>query len=113
MTEETKVYIAGPMSGIPEYNRPAFMAAKQMFLDRGFPVDCIFNPIESEMSEMTQKGMFRDTQEAYRHCLAMDLEWICKEATLMYFLEGWERSPGARSEHATAVAIGIPIEYQS
>lgn len=108
--EDVRIYIAGPMSGIPEYNRPAFEEAELRLRSRGHVM--IFNPIESEMSEKAQAGEFPSEEAAYRHCMKMDLDWICDYADKIYFLKGWENSKGARAEHALAVALGIEIEYQ-
>ena len=109
--EKTKVYIAGPMSGIIDHNRFEFDTAEKMWRARGVPSDDIFNPINHEASLMVQEGKLKGP-EAYRICLKMDLDWICDHCTLMYMLQGWENSKGARTEHALAVALGIEIEYQ-
>lgn len=105
---ENKIYIAGPMSGIPEYNAPEFNQAAQMWKDQEFD---IFNPIESPMSRLVQEGHMSG-QEAYRACLHLDLEWITTTATAIYMLKGWEKSLGAKAEHATAMALGLQIIYQ-
>ena len=107
-----KVYIAGPMSGYEDSNRAAFENAEQCFLDWDWAKENIFNPIDHEASLMVQKGLVKDTQEAYRMCLKIDLEWLCEHATHIYMLKGWEKSLGARAEHATAVALGLEIEYE-
>lgn len=106
------VYIAGPMSGIDEYNAPAFHAAQSYFEAMDLPRENIFNPIISEESVMVQNGLLHG-QEAYRVCLRADLDWICDHATTMYMLKGWENSPGARTEHALACALKIDILYQA
>ena len=103
-----KIYIAGPMSGIKDYNAGNFYAASDYFEGIGWEV---FNPITSEASILTQAGELRG-QQAYRECLFTDLEWICKHATHIYFLSGWEKSLGSKSEHATAVALGLKILYE-
>ncbi|AWY09433.1 hypothetical protein vBRpoPV13_76 [Ruegeria phage vB_RpoP-V13] len=110
---EHKFYIAGPMSGYEDHNAPAFYAAEESLVAMGTPSSQIFNPIRHEGSLMVQQGLVKDTQEAYRMCMAIDCNWICKEATAMYMLTGWERSPGAKAEHALAVCLGLEIFYQS
>lgn len=111
MTE--KIYIAGPMSGIEDHNKPAFIAAEEylvaLFQGEDFE---IFNPINHEASLMVQKGLVRDTQEAYRLCMAIDCDWICKQATMIYMLDGWEHSKGAMAEWTLAKCLGIRIVYQ-
>lgn len=108
-----KIYIAGPMSGIEDHNKPEFLAAEEYLvaLFQGEQPE-IFNPINHEASLMVQKGLVRDTQEAYRMCMAIDCDWICKHCTLMYMLKGWEHSKGAMAEWTLAKCLGIRIEYQ-
>lgn len=104
----SNIYIAGPMSGIINYNAHEFNQADKMWKARGWTT---FNPIKSPMSRLVQEGHLTG-QEAYRKCLQLDLEWITTTADAIYMLSGWERSPGAKAEHATAVAIGLKIIYQ-
>lgn len=106
-----KCYIAGPMSGMVQHNRQAFLKAED-FLRSINSIETIFNPISHEASLMVQTGQVRDTKEAYRMCMAIDCEWICKEATMLYMLKGWENSKGARAEHTLAVCLGLEILYQ-
>jgi len=105
-------YIAGPMSGYDDHNAPAFYQAEETLIASGVPAKNIFNPIRHEGSLMVQQGLVRDQQEAYRMCMAIDCDWICKNATAMFMLCGWERSPGAKAEHALAVCLGIRILYE-
>ena len=105
-------YIAGPMSGYDDHNAPAFYEAEETLIASGIPAKNIFNPIRHEGSLMVQQGLVRDQQEAYRLCMAIDCDWICKHATAMFMLRDWERSPGAKAEHALAVCLGIRILYE-
>lgn len=89
-----KIYLAGPMSGVPDLNRPAFNAKAKEFRDEGHTV---LNPA-SVIAPM-------------REALAEEMEWICLHAEAMAFLPGWERSYGARAEHALAVALGLQMIY--
>ena len=104
-------YIAGPMTGIPEYNRPEFEKAGDHLRAQGVPSSNIFNPIDHEASLMVQEGLIKG-EDAYRICLKMDLDWICDWATDMYMLRGWGQSKGANAEHALAVALNLNIVYQ-
>jgi hypothetical protein len=98
--EETalKIYVAGPMSivGPPTWNFPAFEAATYMLRREGHTV---FNPAEHEM-------------DTYRENLQIDLDWICREADMLYMLRGWEKSPGANAEFAVAKALGLQFRYE-
>lgn len=104
-----KIYLAGPMSGIPDHNKAEFLKWEAKLKTTGAEV---FNPITSPASRLVQSGILSG-QQAYRRCLALDLKYICEEATSIFLLRGWERSPGACAEHATAVALGLHIHYET
>jgi len=91
-----KIYIAGPMGGLPDLNFPAFHQAAEKLRRWGH---FVFNPAEHD-------------QGSYRANLQIDLSWICGEAQAIFMLAGWEKSPGARAEHALAVALGLDIWYE-
>lgn len=104
-----KIYLAGPMSGIHNHNKAEFMKWEAKLKTTGAEV---FNPIMSPASRLVQTGILTG-QDAYRRCLALDLKYICEEATSIFMLRGWEGSPGARAEHATASALGLMIHYET
>lgn len=108
-----KVYIAGPMSGMEDHNKPAFLKGEEAVVAmlQGESKE-IFNPINHEGSLMVQQGLVRDTKEAYRMCMAIDCEWICKHATHLYMLKGWENSKGAMAEWTLAKCLGLEIWYE-
>jgi hypothetical protein len=115
--EEVKpaIYIAGPMTGLPDYNRPAFYEAEEAFKEGGWEV---FNPADNDVllfgsHEACDKAIEEDRQGALREMLGSDLAFICYEADAIAMLPGWEKSLGARAEHATAVALGLQIIYIS
>lgn len=80
------IYIAGKMSGLPDYNRPAFMQAEKMLKDKGhIVINPAYNP----------DGL---THEQYMHiCLPM-----VEVADAIYLLDGWEDSRGAFREYLHA-----------
>ena len=92
-------YISGPMTGIDRCNLPAFeRAASYLYLNSHVSI----TPFNLE-------GVESDT---YRKQLRRDLVAICTRADALYMLKGWEHSPGARAEHAVAVALDLPIAYE-
>lgn len=112
-----KIYVAGPMRGIPEFNFPAFNAAAAMLREEGHTV---FNPAEKDnerhgkdISKGNATGDEKLATELHgfnlRVALGDDLAWICAEADAVAVLPGWEKSKGAIAEHATAVALGLTI----
>lgn len=115
-----KIYVAGPMTGIPEFNFPAFMAAASQLRAEGH---IVFNPAERDIDRHggvdISKGNANGCQEvaakehgfSLRDALADDTEWICREADAIAMLPDWENSKGARAEHALALALGHKILY--
>ncbi len=92
-----RLYLAGPMRGIEDFNFPAFRAAATALRDQGHYV---FNPAENSS---------HDTH--IRVCMAIDTAWICNSAEGIAMLPGWENSMGAKAELALAEAIGLPIFF--
>lgn len=91
-----KIYIAGPMSGLPDFNRAAFNHAHVFLGARGYVV---LNPA------LLPDGL---TQAEYMDiCLAMIR---CADAVFM--LRGWEKSAGARAENALAERLEMEIIFQ-
>lgn len=104
-----KVYIAGPMSGYPEFNFPAFFAAEEELKANGWTV---FNPAKKEQEKELDETSFvtGDAKAAvaagfdFRECYLWDVSKVI-EADAIYMLPGWQYSPGACGEHAVAVAM--------
>lgn len=93
-----KVYISGPMTGLPEHNFPAFMAAEDALSARGLEV---LNPAQNGVVEGATWADYM------RKDLAMLLQ-----ADEVYLLPGWIKSKGARLEAEIALALGMPTrEY--
>lgn len=87
-----KVYLAGPMRGREDMNRPAFAAAAARLRAAGH---FTFNPAENEAGSL-------------RANLAADMSWIALVAEAVVLLPGWRASAGATAEHALAAALGLP-----
>lgn len=111
------LYIAGPMTGIPEYNAPAFRAAADELRSRGYGV---ISPVELDEAdgvnlEAEAAGattLLSDPGWDWARALARDISVIIREADFVVALPGWEGSRGAFLETATAYALGRPVvEY--
>ena len=107
-----KLYLAGPMSGLPDFNFPAFDAAAAQLREAGHHV---FNPADEDRnSGFDGMGMSGDPVEAaakgfnLRETLKADLSWICDHAEGIALLPGWEKSNGARAEVALSRVLNIP-----
>lgn len=93
-----RIYVSGPMTGLPEKNYPAFKIATANLRADGHEVYC---PSEYKNDDRTF-----NLREAFTEYSA----FICT-ADAVYMLRGWERSLGARAEHALATALGLDIQY--
>lgn len=91
------VFIAGPMTGKPNYNRDEFNAEAQRLEQRG----CIvLNP-----------AVFPDGL-AHHQYLAMTLVML-EQADAIYLLDGWENSVGAKAEVIRAKELNLLFFGQS
>jgi NTP pyrophosphatase (non-canonical NTP hydrolase) len=104
-----KVYISGPMEGLPKKNFPAFFAAeRELNLNHG--IEFAFNPARRSVAWDPATGDVGDNWHSNkRRALVVGLEWICDHATALVMLDGWECSSEAVAEKATADALGIPV----
>lgn len=113
-----KIYLAGPMRGIPEFNFPKFNEVATQLRALGHEV---FNPAERDTERHNGVNIGNATGDvkqateehgfSLRDALADDCEYICKTADAIVMLDGWEGSNGARAEHALAFALGHSIIY--
>ena len=92
----TKIYIAGPMTGKPDENFPAFFAAGQRLQDAGYAT---INPASHGHSEPG-----KDRAWFMRRDIPMLLE-----ADAIVMLPGWEESIGASLEYHIAQVLGLEI----
>lgn len=102
-----KVYLAGPMTGLPQFNFPAFDAAEAKLRLLGHDV---FNPAQMDRDLGFDPASSSVTNEFLRDALRRDLSAIC-ESDAIAMLSGWEKSGGARIEWMLAVHLGLKIFY--
>lgn len=114
-----KVYVAGPMRGIPLFNFPLFNAVTAALRAEGHEV---FNPAErdnvrhgTDISAGNTAGDVAVAAEKHgfnlREALEEDTTYICRHAEAIVMLPGWENSSGARAEHALAMALSLKVVY--
>jgi hypothetical protein len=113
-----KIYIAGPMHGIKNFNFPAFEYAAKSLRMTGWEV---FSPAERDIQEYgadiadSETGSAADAAAKgfkMRTAMAADMDWICHYADAIYMLKGWENSKGAQAEWALARALSLMVLYQ-
>lgn len=90
----SKVYISGPMTGYPEYNRPAFAEAAQAIKARGW------EPANPARDIIVKGEAAWDTYMRYAITLMMQCDGI-------YMLDNWQYSRGATIEYQLAMSLGF------
>jgi hypothetical protein len=90
-----KVYIAGPMTGIPEMNFPAFHAEAARLRALGYEV---VNPAE----------LNPDVAMPWTNCLRLAIPALCG-CDAIALLPGWELSSGSHLERYIAQNIGLDV----
>jgi|SRR5215471_4671334 len=106
-----KIYLAGPMTGLPHFNRPAFDEAARRLRQEGHEV---WSPAEFAGEVMNSTG---DEEQAalagfsIRQAMATQLRYICLNADAIAMLPGWENSGGCRTEWAVATRLKLKIIY--
>jgi hypothetical protein len=111
-----KVYLAGPMTGIPQFNFPAFDAAAADLRARGYTV---VSPAELDRPDTRAAalaspdgamGSGTNNGETWGDFLARDVKLIADEGIeAIVCLPGWVNSRGARLETFVARLCDIPI----
>lgn len=95
----TTLYVAGPMSGLPDFNYPAFRLAGQRLSRLGFEV---LNPADIDAMHNPDPSRPQTWDWYMRHALTMLLR-----ADGVALLDGWESSKGASLEVTVAEALGL------
>lgn len=92
-----RLYIAGPMTGLPEFNHPAFFAAEEELRAAGIAT---LNPARKDG---------RDGCSEWLDFMRASLRDIA-DADGIATLPDWESSRGARIEVDLAQQLGIPVK---
>lgn len=111
MTKPLKIYIAGPMRGVPEFNFPLFFSFQRKLEFQGYEV---YNPAQRDVDhgfeyegktgqeDLVELGF--DLGEALNDCLA-----AIDTCDVLALLPNWERSQGANNEVAYALSQGLVV----
>jgi hypothetical protein len=96
--KKARIYVSGPMSGMPDFNFPAFDHAALRLRKEGWKV---VNPADKGIVEGWE------WEDYLRH----DVKEVC-DCDAIYMLEGWDESAGACLELAVAEGLGLEVLYE-
>lgn len=96
MKKEIDIYLSGPMTGLPDFNRPAFYRATKALRKKGYTV---VNPPELDANE---------PQRSWIGCLRRDIKHLVK-CKAIATLPGWKKSRGANLEIYIGRALSFPV----
>lgn len=99
-----KIYIAGPMRGLPDFNYPTFNHYAQAHRNVGWDVE---NPAEIGERYGTPEQINADPA-MLAAVMAADLHAL-ETCDAVFLLDGWHKSVGARKELAAALRCGLKI----
>lgn len=92
-----KIYIAGPMTGLPELNFPAFHREAVWLRAMG---NTVINPAEINP----------DPSAKWEDCMRADIAQLVT-CDAIHLLPGWEKSRGAKLEFHIASQLGIEVRF--
>jgi hypothetical protein len=113
---KTRLYIAGPMRGLPYYNFPEFDKAEAELVACEYEV---LSPAAADRARGIDVSHCHTGTEdipgfRIRDAMLIDTAWICRYAEGIALLDGWEHSLGAAAEIALMTALGgesFPVSY--
>ena len=116
MSIPAKLYLAGPMTGYPQFNFPAFLAAGDDLRKRGYE---IVSPAELDLEEVGTSAMAStdgklvdgktDDGYTFGDFLSRDVKIVADLVEGVVTLPKWEQSKGARLEVYCALISEKPV----
>ena len=116
-----KVYISGKIGEevISEATRQKFARAEEMLKAKGYEV---FNPCDEKWQRLLKREYEHDKYinskwvdgefpSFYAYALLRD-QMVLSTKEAVYFLEDWDKSPGANAEYSFAMATGKKLLWQ-
>lgn len=112
-SEKYRAYLGGPMSGLPQFNFPAFDAAAAHLREQGWE---IVSPAELDSDEVREQALAsadgrsvvreNDTAQTWGDFLARDVKLIADDVQAIILLPGWSGSRGALLETFVGLLSG-------
>ena len=101
-----KIYIAGPMSGVEDWNFPAFFEAERQLLDLGYEV---INPAHNDGSTYEEALASANAgKHSWDWYMRRDLGHLI-ECDAVCLLPEWKNSKGASLEVSVAKSLDMPL----
>lgn len=91
-----RIYLSGPMTGLPENNYPAFNTAAEVLRGRGYTV---VNPAENIMPE----------NSSWEDFMRLDIKQML-DCDALAVLDDWHDSKGSRMEVQIAKTLGMTVK---
>jgi len=103
---KTKLFISGPMTGIPHYNVENFNRYAEMARKLGYRV---VNPVEMARRIGIKKVL--SDKKVFKKLIEAELEAI-KDCDAILMLDWWQNSPGAKKELRVALGVRLDVKLQ-
>ena len=104
-----KIYIAGPMTGIEDFNFPLFFETEEKLKELGYEV---VNPAHNDGKTLEEAlisaGSPERPSKPWTHYMRRDLAHVL-EVEALCVLPNWQNSKGAKLEVHVAEELGLPI----
>lgn len=93
-----RIYLAGPMTGLPDFNFPAFNTEAERLRSEGCTV---LNPADHGVIDGYD----------WRDYMRLDIAQLVT-CDAIHLLRGWEKSKGATLELYIATQLGLLVQHQ-
>ena len=103
-----RIYLSGPMTGIPNKNALAFMYAEGFCETRGWTVE---NPIRLDEDLDRRHKSIGKPPPTYHQYIKRDIQ-LLTWCDAIVMLRGWQWSHGACLERQVGMEIGLTVYYQ-
>lgn len=110
------IYVAGPMTGLPQFNIPAFNRQTERLRAAGYAV---VSPVELDSDEIRAEALASPDGhmlpngkiggESWGEILGRDVRVIADTIGAICVLPGWQKSRGARLEVFVGLLCGLKV----
>ena len=103
---KTKLFISGPMTGMPHYNAENFNRYAEMARKLGYRV---VNPVE--MAHKIGLSKVLSDKKTFQKLVEAELKAV-KASDAILMLDWWQNSVGAKKELRVALGVGLDVKLQ-